>query len=96
MNSYDQGDLVRVAAVFTDEAGTATDPDQTFVTFRTPTGTLTTYEDGVDVELVRDSAGTYHIDIDASIAGVWRVRFYSTGTGQAAETTEFYVEPSGM
>jgi hypothetical protein len=47
---------------------------------------------GVGAELVKDSTGVYHVDIDADEAGKWLYRFYSTGTGQASSSIgEFIV-----
>jgi hypothetical protein len=44
--------------------------------------------------LVKSSTGVYYVDVDANAEGPWPVRFYSTGTGQAAEEDIFYVEDS--
>lgn len=94
VNSYDLGDLVRVTAAFTNTAGTAIDPAAVFFQAKDPNGTLTEYTYGTDVELVRDSLGNYHADVAAAAAGTWHYRFYSTGSGQAAETGSFTVERS--
>jgi hypothetical protein len=61
------------------------------VSVRTPGRVVTTYTYGVDVAVVKDSTGNYHIDIDANAAGTWHARWFSTGTGQAAEEMEFFV-----
>ena len=82
--SYSVGDLIQISATWTNAVGTATDPTAVFAQYRNPSGDLTALTYGVDVALVRDSAGAYHVDIDANEAGTWRYRFYSTGTGQAS------------
>jgi len=94
MAVYDKGDLVRCSASFTDAAGTAFDPANVFFALREPTGAKVTFQYGVDAELVRDSTGVYHIDINASAPGHWWYRFYSTGSGQAAGEGVFVVRRS--
>jgi hypothetical protein len=91
---FDTGDEVRVKTTFSDSSGTATDPTAILFKFANPSGTTTTYTYGVDAELVRDATGVYYVDIDCNEAGAWRWRFYSTGTGQAADEGFFIVEPS--
>lgn len=90
MTVFDKGDLVRVSAAFKDEAGAAVDPTTVSFTFRTPSGTETTFLHGTDTELVKDSVGNYHVDIDANAGGSWHWRFVSTGTGQAASEGYFF------
>ena len=90
-NNYDLGDLVRVSGSFSNEDGMAADPNAIFCAVRNPAGIVTTYQYGVDDELVRDDTGEYHLDINANSAGYWYYRWYSTGTGQAADEEKFYV-----
>jgi hypothetical protein len=94
--AYQVGDLVRVAAVWTNSAGAPTDPTAVFAQTKAPDGTVTELEYNADVALVKDSTGNYHVDIDANAAGIWRYRFYSTGTGQGANEGYFVVEPSAF
>lgn len=91
MNTYDKGDVVRCAGTFADSDGTPQDPTAVFFKFKTPGGTITLYTYGVEAELVKDSAGNYHIDIDASEVGTWAYRFYSIGDGKAAGEKLFFV-----
>lgn len=92
-NHYDAGDLVRVSGAFKDSAGTAIDPSVVKFKFKRPdTGAVTTYTYGTDSQLVKDSVGNYHVDVSADAAGAWRYRFYSTGTGQAAEQGQFFAD----
>ena len=92
MPSYDKGDLVRCSASFTDSDGTALDPTTVTGKYKTPAGVTTTYVYDTDAELVKDSTGNYHFDVNANAAGQWFYRFESTGTGQAAEEAAFTVE----
>lgn len=91
-NEYDKGDVVRCSATFTNAAGTPIDPTAVIFKFKTPASAITTYTYGVDAELVKDDTGDYHVDIDANAVGVWAYRFYSTGTGQAADEDIFVVD----
>lgn len=92
-NKYDYGDLVRASGAWTNSAGTAIDPTVVKFSYRDPSGNETVLTYLSDAALVRDSAGNYHVDIDADEAGVWYYRWWSTGTGQAAEAIKFVVHP---
>lgn len=92
MTTYDKGDLVRVSGAFANSSGTAIDPTVVRFSFTNPGGTTTSYVYPTDVQLVKDSTGNYHVDIDAATVGTWLYRFYSTGTGQAAAEGEFFVK----
>lgn len=96
MNTYDKGDLVRISGAFATADGTAVDPDAVLCETLDPAGVTTAYTYGTDAELTRDSAGHYHLDIDAGQAGVWYYRFYSTGNGQAADEGTFIVAQSNF
>ncbi len=90
--TYDKGDLVRIAAIFKNAAGTPIDPTTVQFKFTTPALVTTTYTYPSDAQLVKDSTGNYHVDIDANTNGTWRVRFQSSGTGQAAAEDEFFIK----
>ena len=91
-NTHDLGDLIRVSGVFSEqESGDTLDPDAVYLSVRNPDGEVTTYTYGTDPEIVNDSTGHYHADIDADAAGNWHYRWWSTGTGQAAEEKRFKV-----
>lgn len=94
INSFDVGDLVRLTADFTNIAGTHFDPAAVFCKVKTPAGVTTTYQYSVDVSVVKDSTGVYHLDVDANLPGNWQVRWYSTGTGQAAAEDVFHIKTS--
>lgn len=95
LQTYDVGDEIRCTAVFTNAtSGAALNPSQVFAEIRKPDRTVTTYEYGVDAELVRSSTGHFYVDVDVDIAGRWYYRFYSTGTGKAAHEGAFTVRES--
>lgn len=89
--AYDIGDLVRCTGTFA-SSGANVNPSAVLFKVKTPAGTITTYTYGTDVALVRDSTGIYHVDVDATEAGEWTYRFWSTGTGQAAAEGQFIVK----
>lgn len=87
---FDQGDLVRLKAVFTDaETGVAVDPDTVTFRVRKPDGTVTDY--AYPAQATKTAVGAYQADVDADQAGSWRWRAFSTGNGQAAEEDGFTV-----
>ncbi len=99
VNSYDLGDEVRCASddpPFTNAAGTIIDPAAVFFKVKDPEGTVTIYQYGVDAQLVKVSTGIYRVDVDANKPGTWRYKFYSTGSGKAADVKTFTVEPDGF
>ena len=96
INTYIIGNLIRVTAAFTDpdNADAPIDPTAVNFTFKDPTGNSTTYLFGIDSQLVKDSVGNYHVDIDINQSGTWHYKFFSTGTGQAAERGQFKADNS--
>jgi len=93
-SEYDNGDLVRVTGTFTNAAGAAVDPTAVLFKVKAPNGQTTTYTYGTDAALVKESTGVYYVDVNANQSGKWRVRWYSTGTGQAATEDFFTVRDS--
>lgn len=94
MEHFDKGDEIRVQTTFTDGDDVATDPDNVFFKFTDPSNNTASYTYGVDAELVKDSTGVYHVDIDCDESGEWRWKFYSTGNGQAADEDSFIIDQS--
>lgn len=94
INEFSVGDLVRITAEFRDIAAALTDPAVVRFQKKNPAGTVVAYLYGTDGQLVKDSTGKYHVDVDANLAGTWFYRFYSTGSAQAAEEKEFRVAGS--
>lgn len=89
--SYDKGDLVRCIGTFKDLDGAALDPTSVTFKLENPSGAVTTYVYGIDAQLVKTATGIYRVDVDASSPGRYWYKFYSTGTGQAAEEKDFAV-----
>lgn len=94
MSEFVLGEAVRVSAEFRNAAGTVADPTSVFFKHRNPEGTITPLVYPTDAQLVKDSTGNYHVDIDANIAGTWHWRFYATGTGKTANEGNFTVGDS--
>lgn len=92
--AYHLGDLVRISGAWTNAAGTATDPTAVFAQYTTPAGVTTSLTYLTDAELVKDSTGNYHVDINGNAVGTWYYRFYSTGTGQGANEGYFVINRS--
>lgn len=96
-NHYTLGQLVRVTGTFKDSDEVVQDPDNVYFSYKAPSDTTaTTYTYDVDAELVKDSTGVYHVDIDANEVGTWPYRFFSTGNGQASEECRFIVQQSNF
>jgi len=95
---YRVGQSVRLSAVFRDpySSDALIDPTNVYFVLKAPSGRTIFYTYAVDVELVRETTGTYHVDVSATEPGRWQYRFYSTGTGQAAEEEEFLVQPHNV
>ena len=95
INVYQDGDLVRVEATFTNADDQEIDPDAVTINVTRPDGTTTTtsWPDSPTV-LVRESLGNFYIDVDTTgYPGDWHYAWVSTGTGQASQVGEFSVEP---
>jgi len=80
---YNLGDRVRCTGTLATTAGTNTDPTTAYFWFRTPAGVVTTYQYGVDAQLIKSATGIYYVDLDVDTAGIWYYGFYSTGTAKA-------------
>lgn len=81
------GQQVRVTASFTIAAtSTATDPGTVSVSVRAPDGTVTT------PPATKDGTGVYHVDVTASQAGEYYVRFVGTAPLIAAAEQQFDVQ----
>ena len=94
MTTYDLGDLVRLTAEFRDTAGQLQDPTTVAFRHQAPGGTAETLVYGTDTEVKRDNVGVFHVDVSADTEGAWKIRCESTGTGQAAAESKFFVKTS--
>lgn len=94
INTHDLGDLVRCTGAFTDSSDAYVDPDVVKFSYIAPGASAVTLEYGVDAALVKTATGRYRVDVNANLAGTWFYRFFSTGTKQAANESEFVVANS--
>jgi hypothetical protein len=94
-NTHDLGDLIRLTSAFHDaDTGTDMDPEIVSVTIRDPDGNTQTLTYGTDAAVINSSTGHYYTDVDANVVGTWYYRWFSTGSGQAAEEQRFLVRPA--
>ena len=93
-NHYQVGAEVRCWVTFQDSSGAAQDPTGVNFKYLDASNSSTSYNFGADAELVQSATGIYYVDVDADEAGAWRYRWWSTGTGKAAEEGYFRVEES--
>jgi hypothetical protein len=94
MDVYDIGDRRKLSVDIADENGTAVDPDEVRFLMSEPDGFVTTYEYGLDPEIVRTGVGSYHLEWDCAEPGnhVWRVE--ASGNVAVAEEAFFHVRQS--
>jgi hypothetical protein len=92
-NAYDVGDLVRCTGTFATD-GVNVDPTAVLFSVKAPSGTETDYTYGVGVQVVKSATGIYYVNVSAAESGMYKYRFYSTGTGQAASEGQFRVRAS--
>ena len=88
---YDIGDVIRCTGTIT-ASGTAVDPGTVAAKWRIdPGGSVTSYVNGVDAELVKSATGIYYFDIDTAAEGRYLYRFVGTGTNACAADGVFLV-----
>jgi len=76
------------------EAGALADPTDLMFAIKEPGDLVTEYVYGVNVALVKDSTGIYHVYWDCVEPGYHFWRYEATGTITAAEESSFYVRTS--
>ncbi len=85
---------MRVTAAFTNAAGTAVDPTAVTLDFHRTQDTVTTWTVTAG-QIVKDSVGNYHADIDTTnLPGYWSYEFNGTGAAQATNAGTFLVQGS--
>ena len=88
INRYVEGSQVRTSVTF--RVGTTpVDPGDVFVDVRPPSGMVASYKHGIDLELVKDGVGNYHLDIDADAPGDWHYWWHSGAPNKAAAKGRF-------
>lgn len=96
MSTYDIGDVVRITVAFTNLAGGAVDPGAVTVRVKNPVGVKTSYTYITDTEVLKDSTGNYHLDVEPAIQGVWVYRWEGTGANKGAAEASFQVRESAF
>lgn len=90
------GTLVRfyTSTPFTNISGTVTDPTEVKFGYTVNGGPPTTFTYGVGAQVVRDSTGTYHIDIDTTgLSGTWTYTWVGYGGVQTRSEGQLIVSP---
>lgn len=87
------GDIERVSTnpPFSNAAGNPTDPTGISVSWQIGNAPPTVWVFGTDVQVVRDSAGSYHADIPIVVAGHYFFTWIGTGTVTAVAQNDFVV-----
>lgn len=94
-NVYDVGDLVESSVVFTNAAGIRVDPTTVTVKYRAGSGSATTLVYGIDVAVVKDAVGAYHVNITVAEDNVtYYIEWLGTGAAVAAYAGSFQVRLS--
>ena len=92
-NSYDVGDVVRSSVNFQTTSGADVDPGT--VTFKEmpPDGVVSAFVNGTATEVVKDSTGNYHVDVQLTLPGQHRFRWDGTVSDEAAAQDVVLVRP---
>ena len=93
---YDLGDELRLRGTFQNEAGAATDPSAVYFQLRSPSGTETEYQYGVDPEVMKDGVGSYYVQFlpaEASSTQAWSCRVKGAGVVNQTSEQTFWVLP---
>lgn len=85
---YRLNEVVKIDTTFK-VSDVLTDPTTVTLAVTNPSGTITTYLYGTNVELVKDSVGTYHLNVTANQLGLWQ--YVWTGTGAVESVKESYL-----
>lgn len=94
--TYDVGDDVEVIGEFRDgTTGALLDPTTVKLTILRPDGYISTMVYGTDA-ITKSAVGIYKYVVDATLHGTWKYRWFSTGTGKAAEEGSFNVRKPGV
>lgn len=95
-NSYPIDDVITLSNTFTRiDTGALIDPPSVTLYVLDPSGNETSYTLSGG-QVIRDSAGQYHMDLTASISGRWWYKWQGSGAGvnSTSPDTSFFVQPS--
>ena len=95
VEAYDKGDRVRFSAIFRDLADVLTDPTAVKLRIRRPDASVSelTLAGG---QVVRDSLGQFHADVDIDQSGAWAGKWEATGALVTAEEFNFIGKASNF
>jgi hypothetical protein len=94
INTYFVGTAIELSGLFRDKTGLPVDPSVVRCRVKSPSDIETTYTYGdEDSVVVKNSDGSYSVEIIADEAGTWHYRFDSENKHVAFENT-FVVKPS--
>lgn len=92
MNTFKQGQTVRLTVTFRNFANTLADP--TTVTFWVQKELDEAWATYQSPDVVHESTGVYHLDVSTSTeGGLYDWRVVGSGTTPSANQGQFYVEP---
>lgn len=74
-DSYIPGDVARISVSVFDLSDVAADPGALRLKVKSPAGAVTTYTFGSSAEVIKDSTGAYHADIQLTSQGLWAYRW---------------------
>lgn len=89
MNTHDIGDRVRVTCTFKNLDDVLTSPTTVTAEMLAPGATVPTTP-----TVTAGSTGVYYVEVDAALAGIYRLRFEGTGALVAAAEHAFSVRRS--
>lgn len=99
VNEYDIGDSVRISVSTATDAGVPTDPTGLTVRYKVANGTAVVLTYGTDAEVVKDSSGEFHMDIDLTSdmnGALVKYRWVATGAVKGADEGAFKVRQSAF
>lgn len=94
--TYDVGDRRKLSVIIRDEEGLPADPGFLEFSIREPDGDITSYQYGINSELIRTGVGIYFVYWDCAKNGLHRWRFEAGGNVVVAEQTTFAVRPPSV
>jgi len=90
--TYEQGEIVILRETFTDDMlQSPVDPASVIFQYVRPSGAIVSMRYGLDLHVMRDGIGLYHVSLIADEIGRWRYKWLSTGSGAASYEYEFEV-----
>lgn len=91
---YTIGSRVRITITITDIDGNLVNPDYMSFYYHGPDKQIVEYELHVDDEIVWDSDGTYHVDLDLDEVGTHRYLVHPKGAVKGSATSSLVVQKS--